>query len=237
MLFRSSTITAVCGAFSHSKLVEPLDILKPSRVTIGDCRDAAATQIITTKDGRQLRTGVGATATYKFIAAGEVVLDKTNVACEGGEMKVQGKRHENILDLVTVSFRIIKVEVTKLEDRHLRVKDGILPSVCSIDAGGCDLDDLTLVIDTRKIDFCPYVEVRRCTFSQVKLEHRELLVNDAHKLLFELRSQVALPTSCVNVGKIRATNFEQLFLMAGGVSTGQTVHELGGRGVDFELET
>ena len=54
---RVSAITAVCGAFSHSKLVEPLDILKPSRVTISDCRDAAATQIITTEDGRQLRTG------------------------------------------------------------------------------------------------------------------------------------------------------------------------------------
>ena len=106
----------MCGAFSHSKLVEPLDILKPSRVTIGDCRDAAATQIVTTEDGQQLRTGVGATATYKFISAGEVVLDKTNMACNGGEMKVQGKRHENILDLVTVSFKMVEVEVTELED-------------------------------------------------------------------------------------------------------------------------
>ncbi len=95
-----SAITAVCGAFSHSKLVEPLDILKPSRVTIGDCRDTAATRINTTEDSRQLRTGVGATVTYKFIAAREVVLDKANVACEGKEMKVQGKRHENILDLM-----------------------------------------------------------------------------------------------------------------------------------------
>ena len=60
---------------------------------------------------------------------------------------------------------------------------------------------------------------------------------DGHKLLFELRSQVALPTACGTVGKIRATNFKQLFLMAGGASTGQTVHELGGRGVNFELET
>ncbi len=152
-------------------------------------------------------------------------------------MKVHGKRHENILDLVTVSFKIIEVEVTELEDRRLRMKDGTPPRVCSIDAGGCALDDLTLVIDTRRIDFCPYVEVRRSTFSQMNLKRRELLVNDGHKLLFELQSQVALPTSCVNVGKIRATNFEQLFLMAGGVSTGQTVHELGGWGVDFELET
>ncbi len=62
-------------------------------------------------------------------------------------------------------------------------------------------------------------------------------MNDGHKLLFELPGQVALPTSCSTVGKIRATNFEQLFLMAGAASTGQTVHELRGPGVDFELET
>ena len=63
-------------------------------------------------------------------------MDKTNVTCEGGEMKVQGKRHENILDLVTVSCKMIEVEVMELEDRRLRVKDGILPRTCSIKPPG-----------------------------------------------------------------------------------------------------
>ena len=69
-----------------------------------------------------------------------------------------------------MSFKMIEVEVTEQEDRRLRVKDGILPWACTIDAGGCALDDMTLVIDTHKIDFCPYVEVRRSTFSQINLE-------------------------------------------------------------------
>ena len=127
-------------------------------------------------------------------------MDKTNVACEGGEMKVLGRRHENILDLVRVSFKMVEVEVTELEDWRLRVKDGILPRACSIDTGACALNDMTLVVDTRKIDFCPYAEVRRSTFSRINLERRELLVNDGHKLLFELRGQVALPTACGTVG-------------------------------------
>ena len=46
---------------------------------------------------------------YKYVASGEVTLDKTNVACKGREMKAQGKRHETILDLVTVSFKMVKV--------------------------------------------------------------------------------------------------------------------------------
>ncbi len=99
-------------------------------------RYAAATQINTTEDGQQLRTGVCPTATYKFIAAGEVVQDKTNITCEGREMKVQGKMHKNILDLVTVSLKIIEVEVTELEDRCLRVKDRILPRVCVLHQRG-----------------------------------------------------------------------------------------------------
>ena len=79
--------------------------------------------------------------------------------------------------------------------------------------------------------------MRRSTFSQINLERRELLVNDGHKLLFEIQSQVALPASCGTVGKIRATNFEQLFLMADGACTGPTVHELWGQGLDFKLDT
>ncbi len=62
------------------------------------------------------------------------------------------------------------------------MKDEVLPPTCSIDKGGSTLDDMTL--DTCKIDFCPYAEVRRSTFSQINLERRELLMNNGHKLLF-----------------------------------------------------
>ncbi len=54
------------------KLVEPLDVLNPVWVTISDSRNAAVIKIVTKEDGQQLRTGVGATATYKYITPGEV---------------------------------------------------------------------------------------------------------------------------------------------------------------------
>ncbi len=60
--------------------------------------------------------------------------------------------------------------MTRLEDRRLRVKDGILPRVCSINTRGCPLDNMTLVIDTRRIDFCPYAEVRRSLVPSVSEE-------------------------------------------------------------------
>ena len=46
-----STMKAVCGAFGHSKLVEPLDIQEPVRLSITECSDVSTTQVLTTEDG------------------------------------------------------------------------------------------------------------------------------------------------------------------------------------------
>ena len=48
---KRSTMKAVCGAFGHSKLVEPLDIQEPVRLSITECSDVSTTQILTTEDG------------------------------------------------------------------------------------------------------------------------------------------------------------------------------------------
>ena len=42
---------AVCGAFGHSKLVEPLDIQEPVCLSITECSDVSTTQIVTREDG------------------------------------------------------------------------------------------------------------------------------------------------------------------------------------------
>ena len=47
---KRSTMKAVCGAFGHSKLVEPLDIQEPVRLSITECRDVSTTQVLTTED-------------------------------------------------------------------------------------------------------------------------------------------------------------------------------------------
>jgi len=126
----------VCDAFLHSKLVEPPDVLKPVKVPKQDCVDAASTKLITTEDGRQLRAGMGVVATYKYVETGSVVLSENNVACEGGETKVKGKKHESMVELVTVNFKITKVDVSK-ESEKLRLSDSVLPRQCSLEYEGC----------------------------------------------------------------------------------------------------
>ena len=95
---KQSTMKAVCGAFRHSKLVEPLDIQEPVRLSITECSDVSTTQILTTEDGQQIRVAKGSKAMYKYLDTGEVTMSEGNVACEGGELKIGGKKRSNIVE-------------------------------------------------------------------------------------------------------------------------------------------
>ena len=103
----------------------------------------------------------------------------------GGEVKIGGKRYDNVGMLVTVDFKLTKVEVEETEGR-LRVPSGFLPRSCAIAYEGCALDDMTLVIDTGNVDACPYREIRRAVLQPVQMDGKTLAINDEHKLLLEL---------------------------------------------------
>ena len=64
------TITAVCGAFLHSKLVAPPDVLMPVNMPQRECAMAAQSSFLTTEDQRQLRVSIGTVNTYKYIENG-----------------------------------------------------------------------------------------------------------------------------------------------------------------------
>jgi len=231
---RVSTLTAVCGAFSHSKLVEPPDVLKPVRVSHADCSDITASQLLTTQDGRQLRTPVGTEITYKYVKAGAVTLAEGNVACEGGDIRLDGKKHENIIELVTVNFKLQEVEIRDVGGR-LRTREGYLPPSCLTASSGCELGDMTLVIDATKVDWCPYSEVRGAYFQKTQLDQRNLLVNDEHKMLFEAKTEIQLPRTCPGQGNIIQTNFKRLFLYRGNPNR-QIVSPWSPETMDLEME-
>ena len=133
---KRSTMKAVCGAFGHSKLVEPLDIQEPVRLSITECGDVSTTQVLTTEDGRQIRVPKGSNAMYKYLDTGEVTLSEGNVACEGGELKIGGKKHSNIVEFVTIEYSVTTVEVTEANG-HPKTSEGILPAACALAYGGC----------------------------------------------------------------------------------------------------
>ena len=75
------------------------------------------------------------------------------MACEGGELKIGGKKHSNIVEFVTVEYSVLTVKVTEANGR-LKTNEGILPAAYALDFGGCALEDMTLVIDAGKVNRC-----------------------------------------------------------------------------------
>jgi hypothetical protein len=235
---RISTITAVCGAFSHSKLVAPPDVLMPVNMPQRECAMAAQSSFLTTEDQRQLRVSIGTVNTYKYIESGTITFSETNVACEGGEIKVHGRKHENLIKLVTVSFTMTEVDVYEKKGRLRTSADGILPRMCNLAYEGCALEEMTLVIDLSKINLCPYVKIRTAMFEQmqgVPETSGMSMVNDEHKMLFEIGTRIEIPTECNLVGTLIKTNFERVFLYNGALGNG--IDLINPAKIDLELET
>ena len=90
---------------------------------------------------------------YKYLDTGEVTLSEGNVACEGGELKIGGKKHLNIVEFVTNECSVLTVKETEANGR-LKTNEGILPAACPLASGGCALEDMTLVIDAGKVNRC-----------------------------------------------------------------------------------
>ena len=67
---KCSTMKAVCRAFGHSKLIEPLDIQEPVQLSITECSDVSTMQILTTEDECQIWVAKGMKAMYKVQVSG-----------------------------------------------------------------------------------------------------------------------------------------------------------------------
>ena len=118
---------AVCGASWHSKLVEPLDVQEPIRLSITECGKVSTSQVLTTEEVRQTHVPRGSNAMHKYLDTGKVTLFEGIVACEGNELKIGGKKHSNIMEFVTVEYSVTTVEVTEANG-HLKTNEGILPA-------------------------------------------------------------------------------------------------------------
>ena len=125
------------GAFPPNKLTEPPDELKLTMVTMGDRREMEDAKIITTENGRQLRTGTGTSATCKSIGAGKVILGKAKVACEGRKRKIPRRKLRNTQDLATVWVQLAEGGVAQVEGHRPGLKEGNRLWSRSHDLGGC----------------------------------------------------------------------------------------------------
>lgn len=231
---RKSVLTAICGAFSHSKLTSPPDVMAPVLIPLAACAGIRDSLIYKTEDDRSLRVAPGAEVAYKYIETGAVTLSEHNVACEGGNLRVNGKDHDNIIRLVTVTLITTELEVLESEG-VLRVNGVPLPRKCSLMLEGCELDEYTLAFDAAKINLCPYALVRVDMFQKLVDGSKQLRRSEQHKLMFELGDQLDIPHECLSRGRLWRTNFDRLFLFSGDLAT--RVDLIDTVTIDLELET
>ena len=66
---------------------------------------------------RQLRVPKGSKVMYKFLDTVEVTMSEGNVVCDGGDLKIGGKKHSNIEEFVTIKYQVLTVEVTETNGR------------------------------------------------------------------------------------------------------------------------
>ena len=139
------------------------------------------------------------------------------------------------MELVTIEYSVTTVEVTEVNGR-LKTNEGILPAACALAYGVCALEDMTLVIDTGKVNRCQYVEVRKAEFQRFQYRGKKLLISDEHKILLEEGEEEPLPTDCLGRGAMGKTNFPRLFVYAGEPGR-ETVSRMQSTEVDLKLET
>ena len=230
-----STMNAVCGVSWHSKLGEPLDVRETTRLSIIDCGEISTQRTPAGEGARRVPGPKGSRAMHKYPDAGRATLFNGVVDCAGSEFRVGGRERSNVVEFVTIGYSIAAVEVTEVEGR-LQLNEESLPRVCTLDHGGCELEGMTLVIDTKGTDGCRYVEVKKADFQRFGYGGKKLLVSEENKILLEEGEEEPLPADCLGRGIMRKTNFPGLFIYDGesGRETGPPMRS---GEVDLEWET
>ena len=93
---------------------------------------------------------------HRYVDTGGATLFKGGVDCTGSVLRVGGREHSNVVEFVTIEYSVTAVEVTEVDGR-LQINEEILPAACTRASGGCELEDMTLVIEAGSVshDFLP----------------------------------------------------------------------------------
>ena len=216
---RVSVITTLCGMFSHVKLQSPMDILKPQRVTVTECKYMRDAQSYKTEDQRELPISPGSTITYKYVAAGSITLSEHDVACTGGVIQAQGEKHDSMLRLVTVDVTLSELEILEddEDEGRLTANGEKLSRVCAVRSEGCVFERGTVVFSKENRDKCHYHPVRTSQFRHVVRRGQAMVKDIKHKILLEWRNRTVIEDGCPFGKELIRTNFDRLFILPGGV--------------------
>lgn len=237
-----SRMTLICGAFSHTKLVSPMDILEPIPFKQEDCYSTIMHRMYTKEDGNTLPIDVDRFYDYKFVEHGKLILSHDNVACSGSTVYVNGEEHSGLVTLVTarVSFTSVKLELDIGQAQDLD-NNQELPSSCARDKY-CMAGTAAYFIK-HPDSACALYQVRTIPMREVQLNTatgiKKAMVSHEHKLLFVLGGQESAPVGCSPLFSVLSTIYKDIKLVTEAeatVSIASMAAALTASEVDLNLE-
>jgi hypothetical protein len=213
---RVSRLQEVCGAFSHSKILGPPDILEPVPFSALDCQQTIKRGLYRTETGSSVTVDINREYNYKFIAHGQIHVSTTNVACEGSSIIINGERHESVVTLVTAHLEFLEVDVEidndSAVDLDLNIK---LPTDC-VRRDLCE-DGNTAYVILHPASTCPLFIIRTVNMLKISLKTnkgtQQAFMNKEHKLLLIIKPSEATDNGCTPLRSVGGTQYPNLKIL------------------------
>lgn len=238
---RVTSVYEVCGAFSHSKLMQPPSILEPEMLSMEDCLKMRDHSIYTKEDGNTISTDVNTVVRYKMVRHGTLHTSTENVECVGTTIWINQEQHKSVVELLSVELLIEEIDIS-IEGRKATDLDREipLPEAC-VSENRCLVGTTSYVLRPRP-DQCPLFVVRKLPMEHIQVDtdagRKPAIINRAHKLFFMLGEQEAVP-DCPTSTNMYHTEYPNI-LLAFGANPGRPQKTIGGSVtaslVDPELE-
>ena len=239
-----SRLLEVCGAFSHSKILGPPDILNPIPFSALDCQQTIKQGIYRTETGTNINIDTNQSYNYKFIQHGRIQASTTNVACEGASIVINGEKHESVVSLVTVHLEFMEIEV-ELGNGLARDLDWKvdLPIECAR-RNRCE-DGTTAYVIQHPLQACPLFLVRTIRMKKVPIRtdkgDQYAFISRKHKLLFIIKPNEATDNKCNPLRSVGGTQYPDLKILHADntpeAEMVKVISKLGPSQLDLSLET
>jgi hypothetical protein len=211
-----SRLQEVCGAFSHSKILGPPDILEPVPFSALDCQQTIKRGLYRTETGASVTVDINRNYNYKFIQHGKIQASTTNVACEGSSIIINGERHESVVSLVTVHLEFLEVEVEIDNDLAVDLDKNVhLPTDC-VRRDLCE-DGHTAYVIHHPLHACPLFLIRTVNMQKIPINTdkgiQQAFINKEHKLLLIIKPSEATDNECSPLRSVGGTQYPDLKIL------------------------
>ena len=215
---RVTMVQAVCAVWSHSKLLQALDVQRLEPFGAEECRRAVETKLYAPQDGNVIPFDFNKELQYKRTVTGSLYATPNDVRCIGGSGTVGGKLHSDLITLATytVIFKEIELELDTVQHRLIDLDAHVEIDVDCATKAACQDGAMGFVL-THRESFCPFVILKAGQLEIISLmaisgEKVDGILARAEKSLFRLGREVPSP-SCLNYGSVRRTNHKDIFVL------------------------